>query len=106
MRARVLSYPAKDECAQLHRSCPPSTPQGDNQFCRLVHLPYATVDPHHHCPHIGKSGGGACVNQVRGAVRGMRCGAPGASTSTRGRAFASRCGSALRQVTGLQGCGH
>lgn len=44
-------------------------PQGDNQFCRLVHLPYATVDPHHHCPHIGKSGGGACVNQVGEGTR-------------------------------------
>ncbi len=39
-------------------------PQGDNQYCRFLHMAYATVVPKLHCPHIGKSGGGACVEQV------------------------------------------
>eukprot|EP01124_Arcella_intermedia_P036023 TRINITY_DN933_c0_g1_i1.p1 TRINITY_DN933_c0_g1~~TRINITY_DN933_c0_g1_i1.p1 ORF type:complete len:262 (+),score=32.29 TRINITY_DN933_c0_g1_i1:47-832(+) len=29
--------------------------------CRVNHIPMATVDPALHCPHVGPSGGGACV---------------------------------------------
>ncbi len=65
----------------------PLYPPGDNQTCRFLHIAYATVVPKLHCPHIGKSGGGACVKQVtgtqghvhvaRGTTAGSRAGKAG-----------------------------
>uniref|UniRef100_A0A6B2LX38 Uncharacterized protein n=1 Tax=Arcella intermedia TaxID=1963864 RepID=A0A6B2LX38_9EUKA len=33
----------------------------DTIVCRANHLPMTTVDPALHCPHVGPTGGGACV---------------------------------------------
>ncbi|RVD85083.1 uncharacterized protein DFL_003414 [Arthrobotrys flagrans] len=33
----------------------------DTVTCRIVHLMLAEVDPDDHCPHVGPSGGGKCV---------------------------------------------
>ncbi|KAK6503766.1 hypothetical protein TWF481_008772 [Arthrobotrys musiformis] len=33
----------------------------DTVTCRIVHLMLADVDPDDHCPHVGSSGGGKCV---------------------------------------------
>ncbi|EFJ43643.1 hypothetical protein VOLCADRAFT_106746 [Volvox carteri f. nagariensis] len=38
--------------------------QGNNQYCRFLHMAYATVEPKVHCPHISKTGGGVCVDPV------------------------------------------
>ncbi|KAA6414115.1 MAG: hypothetical protein FRX48_02477 [Lasallia pustulata] len=36
---------------------------GDNVVCRQVHAILAAVDPVVHCPHVGPTGGGKCVNE-------------------------------------------
>ncbi|KAF2206449.1 hypothetical protein CERZMDRAFT_29069, partial [Cercospora zeae-maydis SCOH1-5] len=35
---------------------------GDNVACRLIHLILTQVRPDVHCPHVGPTGGGKCVN--------------------------------------------
>lgn len=35
----------------------------DNVVCRLIHLQLAQIAPELHCPHLGKTGGGACTNK-------------------------------------------
>ncbi|KAI9786480.1 MAG: hypothetical protein M1839_006940 [Geoglossum umbratile] len=35
---------------------------GDNIVCRTIHLVLAGVRPVAHCPHVGPTGGGKCVN--------------------------------------------
>ncbi|KAH0537939.1 hypothetical protein FGG08_005389 [Glutinoglossum americanum] len=35
---------------------------GDNIVCRTIHLVLTTVRPDVHCPHVGPSGGGKCVD--------------------------------------------
>ncbi|KAF3931350.1 hypothetical protein ABW19_dt0210360 [Dactylella cylindrospora] len=34
----------------------------DSVTCRIVHLILAVVDPEEHCPHVGPTGGGKCVD--------------------------------------------
>ncbi|GAB1312614.1 hypothetical protein MFIFM68171_02824 [Madurella fahalii] len=35
---------------------------GDNVVCRTIHLVLTQVRPDHHCPHVGPTGGGKCVD--------------------------------------------
>ncbi|MCJ1243216.1 hypothetical protein MMC30_000413 [Trapelia coarctata] len=35
---------------------------GDNVVCRTLHILLARLRPAVHCPHVGKTGGGKCVN--------------------------------------------
>ncbi|KAK0702343.1 hypothetical protein B0H67DRAFT_604626 [Lasiosphaeris hirsuta] len=35
---------------------------GDNVVCRSIHLVLTQVRPDHHCPHVGPTGGGKCVD--------------------------------------------
>ncbi|KAK3303054.1 uncharacterized protein B0T15DRAFT_262355 [Chaetomium strumarium] len=35
---------------------------GDNIVCRSIHVVLTQVRPDHHCPHVGPTGGGKCVN--------------------------------------------
>ncbi|KAK3389525.1 hypothetical protein B0H63DRAFT_537508 [Podospora didyma] len=35
---------------------------GDNIVCRTIHLVLTQVRPDHHCPHVGPTGGGKCVD--------------------------------------------
>jgi hypothetical protein len=36
---------------------------GDNVVCRSVHVILAQVNPNTHCPHVGPTGGGKCVDE-------------------------------------------
>ncbi|CAF1422289.1 unnamed protein product [Adineta ricciae] len=49
----------------------PQTPFGsydradqNNVVCRLIHIQLAAIAPAIHCPHVGKTGGGACTNKT------------------------------------------
>lgn len=35
---------------------------GDNVVCRQIHLLLTNVRPEVHCPHVGPTGGGKCVD--------------------------------------------
>ncbi|SPO00356.1 uncharacterized protein DNG_03201 [Cephalotrichum gorgonifer] len=35
---------------------------GDNIVCRTIHLVLTQARPDHHCPHVGPTGGGKCVD--------------------------------------------
>lgn len=36
----------------------------NNVVCRLIHIQLAQIAPSIHCPHVGKTGGGACVDKT------------------------------------------
>ena len=62
-------YSSLEECVTF--LSPPNTPFGDydradqnNVICRVVHLLLAQISPTLHCPHLGKTGGGACTNKT------------------------------------------
>lgn len=62
-------YSSFEECVTF--LSPPNTPFGDydradqnNVICRVVHLLLAQISPAIHCPHLGKTGGGACTNKT------------------------------------------
>ncbi|CAF0851463.1 unnamed protein product [Didymodactylos carnosus] len=40
--------------------------QGDQNsvVCRTIHIKLASISPDIHCPHVGKTGGGACTNKT------------------------------------------
>ncbi|KAG2491727.1 hypothetical protein HYH03_009890 [Edaphochlamys debaryana] len=62
----VPGYDNTTDCAQYLMSIPRISvhgAQGDNVYCRFLHTAYATVDPKYHCPHIGRTGGGQCVEK-------------------------------------------
>jgi hypothetical protein len=35
----------------------------DNLVCRHLHVPMLPLRPNVHCPHIGPSGGGMCIDR-------------------------------------------
>ncbi|KAJ7053216.1 hypothetical protein C8F01DRAFT_1330496 [Mycena amicta] len=35
---------------------------GDNVICRLIHAQLALIRPEVHCPHVGPTGGGKCID--------------------------------------------
>ncbi|KAK3316867.1 hypothetical protein B0H66DRAFT_306852 [Apodospora peruviana] len=39
---------------------------GDNVVCRSIHLVLTQVRPDHHCPHVGPTGGGKCIEHDYG----------------------------------------
>ncbi|QDS71543.1 hypothetical protein FKW77_005418 [Venturia effusa] len=56
---------SKDECIAELKKKPFGTFDavwGDNVVCRLVHVMLASIRPGHHCPHVGPTGGGKCVD--------------------------------------------
>lgn len=61
-------YASVKECISFLSS--PQIPFGsydradqNNVVCRLIHLLLAQIAPEIHCPHLGKTGGGACSNK-------------------------------------------
>ena len=65
----VEEYTSVDDCVTFLSA--PNTPFGsydrgdqDNVVCRLIHLQLAQIAPAIHCPHLGKTGGGACTDKT------------------------------------------
>ena len=65
----VEQYSSVDECTTFLSA--PNTPFGsydrgdqDNVVCRLIHVELPQISPRVHCPHLGKTGGGACTNKT------------------------------------------
>lgn len=40
------------------------TKGGNSTACRYYHMKLAKINPHHHCPHCGSTGGGRCIDHV------------------------------------------
>ncbi|UJR18049.1 hypothetical protein I4U23_004950 [Adineta vaga] len=62
-------YASVSECISFLSE--PQTPFGtydrgdqNNVICRTIHLSLASIAPDIHCPHVGKTGGGACTNKT------------------------------------------
>eukprot|EP00775_Hariotina_reticulata_P011230 gene11230-11379_t len=60
-------YTSKTACTDFLKGLAPS-PQnrlaGNNRFCRFFHARFVDVSPEVHCPHIGPTGGGKCVEDL------------------------------------------
>lgn len=58
-------YTDKQDCINHLSSIPFGTPDkswSNTAYCRFVHSMMVPIDPALHCPHAGKTGGGACVD--------------------------------------------
>jgi hypothetical protein len=65
----VEQYASVDDCVTFLSA--PNTPFGsydrgdqNNVICRLIHIQLAQIAPALHCPHLGKTGGGACTDKT------------------------------------------
>lgn len=63
-------YSSFEDCYNYQKAIPFGN--WDNQrtnstLCRLYHATLAGIDPYHHCPHAGKTGGGKCFDYPREA---------------------------------------
>ncbi len=60
-----LQFKNDDECIKFMNEIPEASfcdGKTNSTSCRYIHALLASIDPTVHCPHIGPSGGGKCVN--------------------------------------------
>ncbi|KAJ7461169.1 hypothetical protein FB451DRAFT_1562986 [Mycena latifolia] len=58
-------YSSVDDCLQTLAGKPfgrPDETWGDNVVCRSVHVLLTKIRPEVHCPHVGPTGGGKCID--------------------------------------------
>ncbi|CAF0970629.1 unnamed protein product [Didymodactylos carnosus] len=67
-KGRYQQYSNRSDCINfMTKKIPYGTfDQGDQDSvtCRTIHIKLASISPDIHCPHVGKTGGGACTNKT------------------------------------------